>query len=143
MKPLLILSFLAFTCALCGAEDTTENRTRQVERYFMAVPPKELFTDVAEQIVKSVPPEQRDLVHKAFNSYLDIDVLVTAMKAAMIKHFTADELSALADFYGSPVGKSAMKKMGVYMAEMMPLMQKEIARVGAKIEADLKSAAKP
>jgi len=31
---------------------------------------------------------------------------------AMLKTVTADELSALADFQGSPIGKSAMTKMG-------------------------------
>jgi hypothetical protein len=29
----------------------------------------------------------------------------------------------LADFYGSPVGKSAMQKFGAYMADIMPVMQ--------------------
>jgi hypothetical protein len=38
-------------------------------------------------------------------SQLDVAALTKAMTDAMIKHFTTDELKALADFYGSPVGK--------------------------------------
>jgi hypothetical protein len=44
----------------------------------------------------------------------------------MVKIFTAQELNALADFYGSPVGKSAMGKFGIYMAEVMPALQQEL-----------------
>ena len=44
--------------------------------------------------------------------HLDIGRVTAAIKAAMVKTFTADELKALADFYGSEVGRSAMAKMG-------------------------------
>ena len=47
--------------------------------------------------------------------------------------FTTDELKALADFYGSPVGKSAMKKFGAYMADIMPVVQAEIMKAAAKM----------
>jgi len=49
----------------------------------------------------------------------------------MIKNFTADELKALADFYGSPVGKSAMAKFGNYMADVMPGMMAEVQKAQA------------
>ena len=52
----------------------------------------------------------------------------------MVKHFTTEELKALADFYGSPVGKSAMQKFGAYMADIMPVMQAEIMKAQAKTE---------
>jgi hypothetical protein len=54
------------------------------------------------------------------------------MTDAMVKHFTTEELKALADFYGSPVGKSAMQKFGAYMADLMPTMQAEIMKAQAK-----------
>jgi hypothetical protein len=46
----------------------------------------------------------------------------------LVKYFTPDELEALADFYGSPVGKSAMQKFPSYMAAMMPTLEREIRR---------------
>jgi hypothetical protein len=39
----------------------------------------------------------------------------------------------LADFYGSPVGKSAMQKFGAYMADLMPVLQAEIIKAQAKM----------
>ena len=41
---------------------------------------------------------------------------------------SADELNALADFYGSSVGASAMKKFGAYMADVAPALQLELRR---------------
>jgi len=64
---------------------------------------------------------------------LDIAVLTKAMTDAMLKHFTTDELKALADFYGSPVGKSAMQKFGAYMADVMPAIQAEMLKAQAKM----------
>jgi Uncharacterized protein conserved in bacteria (DUF2059) len=43
---------------------------------------------------------------------LDIAALTKVMTDSMVKHFTTEELKALADFYGSPIGKSAMQKFG-------------------------------
>jgi hypothetical protein len=43
-----------------------------------------------------------------------------ALVDAMVKHFTAAELEALAGFYGAPLGKSILRKMPVYMGEVMP-----------------------
>jgi hypothetical protein len=51
----------------------------------------------------------------------------------MVKHFTTEELKALADFYGSPVGKSAMQKFGAYMADLMPIIQAEMMKAQAKL----------
>ena len=56
---------------------------------------------------------------------------------AMVKHFTTEELKALADFYGSPVGESAMQKFGAYMADLMPILQAEILKAQAKLNQSL------
>ena len=57
-----------------------------------------------------------------------MDALSKAMKDSLVKHFTAEELKALADFYGSPVGKSAMSKMGDYTADLMPVIQAQVMK---------------
>jgi len=44
----------------------------------------------------------------------------------MIKVYTTDELNALADFYGSKLGRSATAKTAAYIAEIMPTIQKKI-----------------
>jgi hypothetical protein len=79
-----------------------------------------------------LPEAERQRFKDTLTSALDIDALTKAMVEAMVKHFTTEELKALADFYGSPVGKSAMSKFGSYMAEVMPVVQSEMMKAHAK-----------
>ena len=115
-----------------GVADTPQNRRREAERYLQATPPKALFADMAEKGAMNLPPEQRQKFKEMMTTQLDIDALTKEMIDAMIKHFSTDELKALADFYGSPVGKSAMSKFGAYMADVMPAIQAEMIKAQAK-----------
>jgi hypothetical protein len=98
----------------------------------MVMPPKDLFQDLAKQMSLTLDAGQREAFMAALTRNLDFDAVVKAMKDSMVKNFTADELAALADFYGSPVAKSAMKKFGPYMAETMPVIQAEVAKAVGK-----------
>jgi hypothetical protein len=130
----VVLLFGAISAPLLADSiaDTPENRRHQAERYLQATPPKVLFEDMAKKMAMNLPPADRDKFIQLFTSQLDIAALTKAMTDAIVKHFTAEEIKALADFYGSPVGKSAMSKFGDYMAELMPVMQAEIAKAQAK-----------
>jgi hypothetical protein len=125
----------------CGfslsASDTPETRRHEAERYLQATPPKALFEDMADKMAANLPPDQRDQFKKLMTSQLDIAALTKAMIDSMVKHFTTEELKALADFYGSPVGKSAMQKFGAYMADIMPAMEAEIMKAQAKLNQSL------
>jgi hypothetical protein len=116
-----------------SAADTPETRRREAERYLQATPPKAMFEDMADKMAMNIPPAEREKFKQMLTSQLDIAALTKAMTDAMVKHFTTDELKALADFYGSPVGKSAMQKFGVYMADLMPTIQAEIIKAQAKV----------
>jgi len=116
-----------------SATDSPETRRHEAERYLQATPPKALFEDMADKMAANLPPDQRDQFKKLMTSQLDIAALTKAMIDSMVKHFTTEELKALADFYGSPVGKSAMQKFGAYMADIMPAMEAEIMKAQAKL----------
>jgi len=137
MRYLFLIALLFATNRAFSIEDTRENRLLEAQRYLSATPPKDLFADVAEQMAKNAPPDQREMIRTLFTKYLDVDALTKAMMDAMVRHFTADELHALAEFYGSPVGKSAMKKFGVYMADVMPAIQAEMIKVQAKMNREI------
>jgi hypothetical protein len=126
--PLIISSSFAFS-----ATDTPETRRREAERYLQASPPKAIFQDVADKMAANVPADQREQFKRAMTTDVDIAAPTKAMTDAMVKNFTAEELKALADFYGSPVGKSAMQKFGAYMADVMPVIQAEIMKAAAKM----------
>lgn len=143
MKRLLIVCALLFASSVYALEDTPENRAAQTQRYLHAMSPRELMTDMADQLAKTVPPDQRDLLRNVLTKYLDLDALTKAMTDSMVKHFSADELKALADFYGSPVGKSAMKKFGAYMADLSPTIQAEMTKAMAKANQEIPDNPKP
>lgn len=129
---LAVLTLCTSSTFVLGAADTPETRRREAERYLQATPPKAMFEDIADKMAANLPPAEREKFKQTLTSQLDIQALTKAMTDAMIKHFTTDELKALADFYGSPVGKSAMQKFGVYMADLMPTIQAEVMKAQAK-----------
>ena len=129
----LTILILFISCGFAfSAPDTQETRRHEAERYLQATPPKALFEDMADKMAANLPPDQRDQFKK-ITSQLDFGAITKAWIDAMVKHFTTEELKALADFYGSPVGKSAMQKFGAYMADIMPTMEAEIMKAQAKV----------
>ena len=130
---------LALVCALAlgavsdlraqSVPDSPAARQTQADRYLKATPPKEMFAGMTKSITNSIPAgPQRDQMVKMLTTGIDMDAMSSAMKDALVKTFTAEELKALADFYSSPVGKSAMSKMGDYTAELMPVMQAQMMK---------------
>src|SRR5437667_10999327 len=130
---LLLVLTLAAWSPVFSAADTPETRRKEAERYLQVSPPKALFEDMADKMAANLPADQREQFKKLMTSQLDIAALTKAMIDAMVKNFTTEELKALADFYGSPVGKSAMQKFGTYMADIMPTMEAEIMKAQAKV----------
>jgi len=134
MKITLMLLFSLLALPVWALEDTPKNRDQQAERYLQATPPKELFKDMAEQMSKNMPEARRDQFKAMLEQFLDVEALTKVIKEGLVKNFSTDELKALADFYGSPVGKSAMKKFGSYMKDIMPGISAEMKK--AKERAD-------
>jgi hypothetical protein len=119
-------------CAVAWAlDDSPANRTQQADRYLAAMPVKEMLENMAAQMSKNLPTEQRQAV-KSLLTNLDVPALEKVMKQSLLKHLTADELKAMADFYGSPVGKSAMKKLNVCMGDFVPAVQTQMMKAQAK-----------
>jgi hypothetical protein len=130
---LLVVAPLLFLAAAPARalDDTPANRGQQADNYLRAVPPESLMKEMATKIAATIPENQRAPFIAMMTKNLDLKAMTDLMRDAMVKNFTADELKALADFYGSPVGKSAMAKMGTYMADAMPRMIAELQKAQA------------
>jgi hypothetical protein len=98
-----------------------------------------MFADMAEKMAVNWPPPEREKFKKALTSELNVAAVTNGMMQGLVKYFTTDELKALADFYGSPVGKSAMKKFPSYMAELMPTIEREVRRAQERASASQQS----
>ena len=135
MKQKLVVLLVLTICAsspVFSAPDTPETRRKEAERYLQVSPPKALFEDMADKMAETLPADQREQFKKLMTTQVDIAALSKAMIDAMVKNFTTDELKALADFYGSPVGKSAMRKFGDYMADVAPAIETEMIKAQQK-----------
>ena len=128
----LLLIFVNFSAL--ALDDSSENRLQQAERYIAAVPPEAIMKDVTNSVSMNFSPEKSKEFRARLLEYLNIKTLSRAMKASMVKAFTADELAALADFHEMPIAKSAMQKMGLYMADVMPTVHAEIKRAVSEME---------
>jgi len=144
MRKWIMTLCLAVALASAGsawaAPDTRENRLAAAQRYLETTPIEGMFDKIIDQMAKSgqIPMDQTELMAE-FTARLDIAKLKTVTLAAMVKHFTADELNAMADFYGSAAGRSVVRKMGAYMADVLPVIQTETVRVMQEIVQDLKA----
>ena len=135
------LYFLCAVLACCTSEkassptvvdDTPENRRHAAEEYLRVVPPADLMKDTAAKVGETMPDSVRQSFVRRMTEDLDVEPLKDAMVNSMVKHFTVGEINALTAFYGSPEGKSVMKKFGLYMADVMPVLQAETNKAMAK-----------
>ena len=134
---LLCLGLLTgFSVPAFALDDTPQNRAQEAARYMEAVPPEGSATDMLQAIAQNLPEPQQKTFLAAMQKNIDMSGIKTASQAALVKVFTADELKALADFYGAPLAKSAMGKMGAYIAEVMPTIEKAVDAAAEKAEKD-------
>lgn len=121
---LLVFSFVTIANADSNTiEDTTQNRIFEANRYLSVMPPNDMLLDMVQKMSAQIPVEKRQYFIDLMTKHLDTKKFTSIMRDAMVKNFTANELQALANFYGSDVGRSATKKFGQYMADAMPHIQ--------------------
>jgi hypothetical protein len=121
-------TILSLASVLAMAQDTPATRQAAADRYLRAVPIATMLDDTFREIGKQVPADQRVQFIADMKKVVRAEFVEKVTRDAMVKIFTTDELNALADFYTAPQGASAMRKMGVYMAEVMPTVQAEVQR---------------
>ncbi len=123
------LSFILWGFAALADQFGDKAKISAIEKYLQIMPVQELLDDMAIKVVKTLPDENREAFIDLMTNKFDIKVLESAMIKSMYKHYTLNEIEALIDFYGKPEGKSIMRKMGDYMADIMPIIQSEVVRI--------------
>jgi hypothetical protein len=143
-----LISGLIVACGfatLAASQETegTDAKRLAAERYAATSDMRQMMTEMADAMAGDLPEERRGAFRALMLEYVRIDYLEELMIGSMVKHFSLAELNALADFYGSEVGRSAMSKFGPYMADVMPFIQAEMFRAFQELkakEAEAKSA---
>jgi hypothetical protein len=114
-----IILFFVMTSVAMAIEDTPQNREQQVDRYLQAVPMREMMEGTVRAMAANLPETDIAIFMELMLKQLNYDTITAAMRSAMIKTFTADEIAKMADMVSSPVGKTAMNKMSALMMEYM------------------------
>ena len=125
---LTAILFCSIAFSASALDDSKENREFQAKRYMASQPSEEMLKDMAKNMSMNFPPEQRKDFRVMMLDYVDLSVIDEVSHGALVKYFTADELASLAEYYSTPLAKSATKKMGSYMAELMPAIQAELLK---------------
>jgi hypothetical protein len=134
LRALVLLLLLPAFHAL--ASDSEEERVAAAKRYLEVAQMSKMVDDTVTELAKGFPAEQRERFLAFMHDAVRPEVLERAAMASMVRVFTAQEINALADFFGSPVGKSAMSKFGLYMADVMPVIQQEMFRAMQSLPAE-------
>ena len=116
------------------AADSPELRLAAANRYLAVVPMTKMLDDSFNELAKQVPVEKRAQFLSHMKATVRADALERISRESMVKVFTTDELNALAEFYGSENGASAMKKFGAYMGIIMPAVQQEVMQAMQTLE---------
>ena len=133
-----LISVLILALALCPlpalAQDGVAERKAAAERYMAVLPMSRVFEDMYTAMAKQLPSDQQSAFILQMKEAVRADVIEGIAREAMLKIFTAEELNALADFYGSKNGYSVMRKFGSYMAIVMPALGEELNRALQQIQ---------
>ena len=142
--PALFIIILAVGCAdqkstqTTPLPDTPENRKVAAQRYLEAVPPRELLRSMAASLSRRIPEPSRKPLMEALSDKELEQATYRLTLDTLVKHFTPQELNAMAVFYGSPEGKSTRSKFGAYLADLMPQINEEVKKVVTKKQEQIK-----
>jgi hypothetical protein len=142
MRPLVLGTIIMlFAAAAVAAEvdDTPDTRMAAAEKYLEAVDYTKLMDGALRAGLQGAPEGQREELFALAKKHFDYERLGKLMLAGMVKNFTTKELNAMAVFYGSPEGQSALAKLPAYWSDVMPVLQAEIQKTIADIRAEFEA----
>ncbi len=123
------LLLVSRTFAAEPQSDTYADRVEAATRYVEVADFRNMINDMVVQTAAEAPEIDRRKVIDFLKANIRTNYIENAAISVFTKHFTADELNALADFYGTARGKSILSKLGPCMGDIMPVMQNEMTRV--------------
>lgn len=143
MKKIIFITILALATSFSASSDDTKAKLAAIDRYYAAQSPSEMLNSFVDNYSKQLPKKDAKIFREIMLEEMDIEGTMEKIKPIMAKHFTLEELTALANFFESKNGSSAMAKMGPYMAEFMPMYQAELKRVMQVWQEKYRSAENP
>jgi hypothetical protein len=135
---IILLALVVSTPAGAQSSDTTAARHVAAQRYVSAVPIEPVLDDMIATLSKQIPSDRREEFVTRVRKLVPVDAIQAQTIEALSRHFTVDEIDALTRFWGSPEGRAIMGKMGAYMGEVMPQIQREMLRAQEKARQEMR-----
>lgn len=125
---LICLSIPAFAQEKEGAGAVKADPADAVERLALAEkmhdvwPIRTRMEGAIDRVTEAFPPERHAEIRAIMRKSMKYDELEEESIKAMASVFTADELKAMIEFYGSDVGRSVSAKTADYEAAIAPVL---------------------
>jgi len=126
---LVLSSLITLSCsnsALSAADRVDKEKEVAIQNYLKVAAVDVMLNDALSDFLKLVPKESKEMVQDTFAT-IDKSKITTSMVKSIRKHFTTAEINTLTRFYSSPEGKTVMKKKEAMQADVLPVLQQEIA----------------
>ena len=123
-----VLALAVASAAAAQSADTTVARRAAAQRYVSTIPSGSVFDEMITTLAQQVPSNRRDEFVTLMRKLVPVDAMQAVTIETMSRHFTVDEIDAMTRFQGSPEGRAIMGKLGAYMGELMPQVQREVLR---------------
>ena len=117
----------------------------QIQQQFLAAMEQQLLTEFQPKSAR----ERRDLergiaiIREEVGTALAWDVVLPIYRRVFLAQYTAEELEAAIEFYGSPHGRSMVRKQPAAISqvftELQPLMEQEMQGMGERVKARLEA----
>jgi hypothetical protein len=125
---LVLLALAVATPVAAQSSDSTSARRAAAQRYVSSIPSESVFDEMVATLSQQVPSNRREEFVTLMHKLVPVDAMQAMTIETMSRHFTVDEIDAMTRFQASPEGKAIMGKLGAYMGELMPQVQREVLR---------------
>ena len=133
LAPLLVLS----ACHTASQREAYTQKERYADILLDIVPPEIMFAQISMSYAQPYTrPDRQDKAHSNFMRNVDVPALNKIIRDALLKHFTEDDLKALADFYATPEGRACMAKTAAFASDVVPACAHEASKAFGKTATD-------
>jgi len=120
---ILVASLFIVMVTPLQAEDATSLKIDAAERYMRVANLGAIWESMVSEHAATLPEPERTEYLQSPQSKINIEKFEAILLDGLIEVFTAEELNALADFYGSEAGQSALAKFGKFSAYINPRIE--------------------
>lgn len=104
------------------------------QTYLKQIPADMQVQAVLKNMAEKVSPEKREEFLKIAKETIVVEKLNADAEHALASTFTADELKAMTEFFGSEKGRTIMTKMALYQQQLLPTVNEMVTKLMIRLQ---------